>query len=87
MRVENSVGNYVYDDTHHLCAMELCRSQGKNYAFVTAIDVGMPETPLPEPKIKRYWGLYDPDKPEVSVQLILDWGGKWPLGILAGEEE
>ncbi|MGJ0637483.1 hypothetical protein [Xenorhabdus bovienii] len=66
--------NLLYDSTNSNCKCILADSQGKIYAFVQVLDIGMPESLL----IKRYWGVYEHNDPEASIKNILMYGGKWP---------
>lgn len=71
MRVAASNG-LVYDDSNPLCSMEVSRSQGENYAFITVIEEKWPD------HTKRYWGRFDFDDKEGSLIEIMETGGKWP---------
>lgn len=73
MRVQ--VNQLIYDDADELCKCYLETALGKGYAFVQCIDTGMDGT---HRFIKRYWGEYDVNNPEVSMIEILSYGGKWP---------
>ncbi|HHH1744445.1 TPA: hypothetical protein ACPY9J_004079 [Yersinia enterocolitica] len=73
MRIETNT-NLVFDDSLKECKCILSESQGKVYAFIQALDVGMLEAPLPV----RYWGAFDHDYKENSIRRILENGGKWP---------
>lgn len=76
MRAESN--GLVYDDDDPRCHLEFSQSQGQHYAFIVALDHGMPGTPLKTPEPKRYWGRFCPHQPEESIKVILQYGGDWP---------
>ncbi len=73
MRIE--VSNLLYDNTDPRYKYHLAESQGQIYAFIQALDMGMPEKPL----VTRYWGSYSDDTAEQSIRDILSKGRKWPI--------
>ena len=79
MKVVNGSGNLMYDDCNPNCRIELCRSQGELFAFVTALDIGVPNNRLSKPFQKRYWGRFNWENESGSIRHILEWGGKWPM--------
>ena len=79
MKVTNEYGNLVYDEENQDCSIEFCQSQGKVYAFITALDYGISHTPRILPLQKQYWGEYNLNKQQDSIREILHNGGKWPL--------
>lgn len=78
MRVANDSGNLVYDSENPLCTMDAYHSQGKNFAFLTVMDIGSENCPIDPPMTKRYWGEFSWDDQESSIERILATGGKWP---------
>lgn len=79
MRIENAIGNLVYDDAEPECYFIVSESQGQKYAFVQVLDVGNPGNRLSKPIKKRYWGRFSDHHPEQSISQIMNAGGKWPM--------
>lgn len=79
MRVENEIGNLVYDSENKLCTMQVVSCQGALFAFIVALDIGMETSRLSKPEPKHYWGLFSYDNEEESIREILATGGKWPV--------
>lgn len=77
MRIETG-SNLVFDDTLSECKCILAESQGKLYAFVQALDIGLPQSRLEKPMPIRYWGEFSHNDKEGSIKRILENGGKWP---------
>lgn len=73
MRVETN--GLIFDPEHPKCHIEVTRSQGRTYAFITVVDTGMDGK---QEFQKRYWGEYCPERPDVSLKEIMERGGKWP---------
>ncbi|MCG7871829.1 MAG: hypothetical protein JAZ11_06965 [Candidatus Thiodiazotropha lotti] len=77
MKIETE-NNMRFDDDDPNCRLLIYPSEGKSFAFVQAIDLGMPHARHTEPLVRRYWGCWDYSNPVGSVQTILMNGGKWP---------
>ena len=77
MRID-TVSNLVFDDEHPKCFYIISSAQGRAFAFVQCLDLGAAHCRHKEPCIKRYWGVFDLDKPEDSMESILRRVGKWP---------
>ena len=74
MRVEARNGMF-YDDDDPDCGITFAQANGKQYAFVQAIDTGATGSfRFP----KRYWGEWNSNNPAASMELILLNGDKWP---------
>lgn len=78
MKIVNDDNNLVYDDSVVQCNIQVCSSQDQLYAFITALDLGLPHNRLSKPRPVRYWGKYSHSNPEKAVLDILHSGGKWP---------
>jgi hypothetical protein len=76
MRVERD--NLVFDDANPKCKCIVSASQGKNFAFVQALDIGMEHARLKKPIAVRYWGEFNPNNPAGSLLIILNTGSPWP---------
>ncbi|WP_413113843.1 hypothetical protein [Thaumasiovibrio sp. DFM-14] len=77
MRVETDT-NLLFDEQHKDCLCIKSQANGYIFAFVQCLDLGQKQYRHKEPRIKRYWGLYDSNNPESSIRQILRNGGKWP---------
>ncbi|MBN4063737.1 hypothetical protein JYT79_03040 [Cardiobacterium sp. AH-315-I02] len=78
MKIVNDDDNLVYDDANAQCNIQVCASQDQLYAFITALDIGMPHNRLSQPRLLQYWGKYSHSNPEKAILEILHSGGKWP---------
>lgn len=78
MRVENEIGNLVYDSESNLCTIQVVSSQGQQFAFITALDIGDQGSYINNPDKKYYWGVFSWKDEEASIREILATGGKWP---------
>lgn len=78
MKILNSADNAVYDDSDSRCGLWLAHNGRETCAFISVLDIGNAGTRHAEPYEKRYWGPYDAEDPERSIQWIMDRGGKWP---------
>ena len=78
MKVYNNAENMVFDDDDPRCRFYISGTSGVQFAFVQCLDLGWPDRRLSYPGIKRYWGIWDWDDQEDSIQKIMNNGGKWP---------
>lgn len=76
--MEVTTNNLLFDDQHPDCLLEVSSSQGKRFAFVQALDLGMKGNRLKKPIKKRYWGAFCFENKEASIEAILQTGGLWP---------
>lgn len=86
MIVKNEQDNLMYDESNPLCSIQICASQGDIFAFVVALDIGLPHCRLSKPGQKRYWGKYNWNDKAGSIKQILADGGQWPtlsVGVVA----
>lgn len=74
MRIETDT-RLVYDDGNEKCLCIHSQSEGRVWAFIQCIDIGNDGT---SEHIKRYWGAFDLENPEASIERIMRNGGKWP---------
>lgn len=78
MRIMNSAENAIYDDNDSRCGLWLSHNGREVCGFIQVLDIGNEGNRHAEPFQKRYWGPYNADDPEGSIQWIMDHGGKWP---------
>jgi hypothetical protein len=76
--VTNEMGNIVFDSNREECFYHLSQTQGGWYAFVQALDIGMPHARLTKPMKVRYWGTFNTNNKAESILDILHYGNKWP---------
>jgi len=72
------INNLLFDDAHPKCGCTFSQTNGQNFAFVSALDLGMAHARLKKPIVSRYWGAWDVNHPKDSMKQILKTGGKWP---------
>ncbi|TDX22471.1 hypothetical protein DFO67_1294 [Modicisalibacter xianhensis] len=69
--VKVEVNGMLYEDYHPDCKCIHSRTSSGSYAFIQVLDM---ETQM----VKRYWGPFDIERPEASIESIMRTGGKWP---------
>lgn len=77
MKVQTD-SNLLFDSSHPDCLCIIERTQGKEIAFIQCLDLGVEHCRHKKPIPKRYWGLWDENRPEESLDHIMRRGGKWP---------
>lgn len=73
------VNGMLYQDYHEDCMCIHARTHTGSYAFLQVLDqaTGMQ---------KRYWGAFDVERPEKSIERIMREGGAWPSLPPAGDK-
>lgn len=79
MQVVNDFGNLLFDDEQKDCKVITANCHGQTFAFIQVLDLGNPGNRLRKPGKRRYWGRFDPNRPEQSIKAIMGSGGKWPM--------
>lgn len=69
--VKVEVNGMRYEDHHPDCRFIPSRTSSGSYAFIQVIDISTN-------MLKRYWGPFNIEQPERSIENIMRNGGKWP---------
>lgn len=78
MRIQTET-NLLFDDAHPKCMRIVSTTQGQNLAFIQCLDIGTSNNQHEEPHIKRYWGKWSYEQPELAIKQIMANGSQWPL--------
>lgn len=68
MSINIEVNGLIYDENDHRCVLLYRIVQGKEVAFLKVLDGNRP---------KYYWGFYDSNNIENSIEQIMRSGAKW----------
>lgn len=77
LRIE--VNGLLYEEGHPDCLLIQSSTSSGSYAFVQVLDI---DTQM----VKRYWGPFDIEQPETSIENIMRHGGNWPA-LLKAEQQ
>jgi len=72
------VNNLLFDEDNEDCILMTSYTQGHRFAFIQALDLGMPSSRLNPPHKARYWGVWDESDRKGSALRILQSGAQWP---------
>ncbi|NQY64154.1 MAG: hypothetical protein HRT38_10555 [Alteromonadaceae bacterium] len=72
------INNVRFDDEHPKCFINFSQAEGRTFAFVQALDLGLKNCRHKQPMTKCCWGIWDHSEPEKSMSNILNYGAKWP---------
>ena len=78
MKIENDMGNLIFDDSLPDCRKIITQSQGQLFAFIVCLDIGVGEKPFKKPIKNHYWGKFSWENEHDSIRSIMANGGKWP---------